>query len=229
MSESKQVFNLDPVEELKRQRKNYNRKKRKQKANSFDSKREFKGPWSKAVSNVYRVLAEEKKIKKKNKKRRERKQKQLLKLKGTSSISFGEAKVAEFLKSNKIMFQREKEFEDLINPKTNKKLRFDFYLPNINICIEYDGKQHFEYTPSIHGNSFDKGQVLVEQQQYRDSVKDEYCRDNNIKMIRISYKEFHKIDDILHEILLKKQIKIEPLEEGLFLKAPSEPTIEGRL
>lgn len=44
-----------------------------------------------------------------------------------------------------VSFEKEKTFIDCVNPKTNFLLRFDFYLPDYNIIIEYDGEQHFKY------------------------------------------------------------------------------------
>ena len=65
---------------------------------------------------------------------------------GCRTESKGEEKVRLILDQLELNFEQEKIFNDCINPKTNAKLRFDFYLPSYNICIEYDGKQHFETT-----------------------------------------------------------------------------------
>lgn len=58
-------------------------------------------------------------------------------------VSKGEEKINFILQELKIKFNTQKTFNDCINPKTNTKLRFDFYLPDYNCCIEYDGKQHY--------------------------------------------------------------------------------------
>ena len=58
--------------------------------------------------------------------------------------SKGEEKIISILSELNIDFEVEKTFNDCINPKTQRKLPFDFYLPNYNTCIEYDGEQHFE-------------------------------------------------------------------------------------
>lgn len=57
--------------------------------------------------------------------------------------SKGEEKITQILLKLNIIFYKEYQFIDCINPKTNTKLRFDFYLPDYNCCIEYDGKQHY--------------------------------------------------------------------------------------
>jgi hypothetical protein len=59
-------------------------------------------------------------------------------------ISKGEDEIEKYLIKNNIEYIREKTFEGCINPKTNKKLRFDFYLPKCNIIIEYHGEQHYK-------------------------------------------------------------------------------------
>jgi very-short-patch-repair endonuclease len=63
------------------------------------------------------------------------------------------------------------------------RLEFDFYLPELNIAIEYDGIQHF--TPVKHFG----GIKALKEQKRRDSEKDQYCINNNIKLLRIPYYE----------------------------------------
>lgn len=94
--------------------------------------------------------------------------------------SKGELKVQEYLRKNKIIFELQKTFENCrhINP-----LFFDFYLPKYNICIEFDGKQHFESIEKWGGN---EGLELI---QLRDSIKTEYCKQNDIPLLRIKYDE----------------------------------------
>lgn len=109
------------------------------------------------------------------------------------SRSKGEIKVENFLIENKINFSTEKTFNDCKNPKTNTKLRFDFYLIDKNICIEYDGQQHFKAV-DMWG-----GEPALKKSKKRDKIKDEYCKNNNIHLLRISYKEniFDKLKNLL--------------------------------
>lgn len=91
-----------------------------------------------------------------------------------------ERKVAKILKSLKYEFFKEVSFKDL-NPTNTSQgyLRFDFYLPAERIAIEYDGKAYH--------NS--------EEQKFRDKLKDEYCKKNNINLIRLTkdnIKDFEK-------------------------------------
>lgn len=103
--------------------------------------------------------------------------------------SKGEQHIAHLLEYNKIKYEREKTFEDCINPESGYKLRYDFYLPDYNILIEYDGKQHFE--PILY---WDKTPDAFEKRKYHDQLKEDYAEKNNIKLIRIPYwelKEWH--------------------------------------
>jgi very-short-patch-repair endonuclease len=103
--------------------------------------------------------------------------------------SKGENKISEWLENRKIQFEREFSFEDLkfINP-----LRFDFFLSDSNTLIEYDGEFHYE---PIFG--LDK----LSEQKYNDHLKDEYCKQKGIKLIRIPYWNFNKIEQILENII----------------------------
>lgn len=55
--------------------------------------------------------------------------------------SKGESEISKFLKKNNIKFIQQKTFKKCKNVRT---LPFDFYLPNYNTCIEFDGEQHFK-------------------------------------------------------------------------------------
>lgn len=92
--------------------------------------------------------------------------------------------IENYLRENNIKFREEVMFDDLRNPKTNKKLRIDLYLEDYNIYIEFDGKQHYEYSKKglFTRKEFDEI-------KYRDTLKDEYCEKNNLKLYRINYKE----------------------------------------
>ncbi len=104
------------------------------------------------------------------------------------SESKGEEKITQWLVQNNIYNKREFKFPDC---KNKKQLPFDFYLPDHNLCIEYDGRQHHEPIEYFGGiNSLAKTQE-------NDQIKTQYCIDNNIELLRISYKEIKQINDIL--------------------------------
>jgi hypothetical protein len=112
------------------------------------------------------------------------------------SESKGESMISKILEKNGYDFEREKKFSNF------QKMRFDFYLkiPN-EVCIEYDGIQHFM---PIFWGSKDKNQSEknFETQKERDEIKNQYCKDNNIWLIRVSYKykTIKEIEDYLIEV-----------------------------
>ena len=99
------------------------------------------------------------------------------------SESIGEMIINNCLENKCLEFKREFKFKDCLHIK---ELRFDFYIPKDNICIEYQGKQHYE--PIDHFGGLDKFNELIK----RDKIKKEYCENNNILLIIIKYD-----DDIL--------------------------------
>ena len=100
-------------------------------------------------------------------------------------ISKGEKLIEEYLKYKDYEFEREKSFDDL---KYYREFRFDFYIPTIktiskdlSIAIEFDGIQHFDKKNYYHNNS------SFDQREMYDLMKTNYCFDNKICLIRISY------------------------------------------
>ena len=112
----------------------------------------------------------------------------------------GEAVIIDILKKEQIDFIREKSF--LNSDKRIQSYRFDFYLPKFNICIEYDGEQHFKYI-----NYFYKSRQDFLKAQERDRRKNSYALSNNISLYRIPYWEIKNIKqfkDILQDKFLVK-------------------------
>lgn len=72
--------------------------------------------------------------------------------------------------------------------KDKRTLPFDFYLPKYNICIEYDGEQHFEPI---------RGKKTFEYIKSHDIIKNNFCKQSNIHLIRVPYWEFNNIEQIL--------------------------------
>lgn len=108
--------------------------------------------------------------------------------------SYNENLISNFLKEKNIMFESEKTFKDL---KLKGKLRFDFYISKLNLIIEFDGKQHFEPV-RFRGISEELALEKFHHTKKTDEIKNQYCIDNNINIIRISY--FDNIYDKLKEI-----------------------------
>lgn len=112
--------------------------------------------------------------------------------------SYGNMKIEHFLQKRKIPFKSEFSFPNLLSEK-NYPLRFDFCifkdfsLNEIDFLIEYDGDIHFV----SRENGWNTAETLKKRQE-RDKIKDDYCLTNNIKLVRINYKE--NLDKRLEEI-----------------------------
>jgi very-short-patch-repair endonuclease len=118
--------------------------------------------------------------------------------------SRGERNIKRFLESNGISYKTQKTFSDCINPSSGQPLRFDFYLTELNICIEFDGVHHFPEDKHFGGNKpawYSK--MDFEGIKYRDRLRDEYCAKVGIEMIRIPYWEKDNINAILSKRLSK--------------------------
>jgi len=110
----------------------------------------------------------------------------------TGNISRGEQLVEEYLKSNNMIFKRQYTFSDC---KNKNVLPFDFAVFNslgdLLCLIEYDGQQHFE--PIDHWG----GEVGFKYRKINDRIKEVYCKERNIPLIRVPYYE-KQIDDYLN-------------------------------
>ena len=128
-------------------------------------------------------------------------------LKGTycpcCNESKGEKFLSKVLTSNNIPFVTQ--FNLVKNPKTNCWLRSDFAILDKDkktlFIIEYDGVQHFKPIDYFGGDA------TLQATQYRDSIKDEYCKENNIPFIRFNYKQSENdITDLLLKQLKKMKL-----------------------
>ena len=112
-----------------------------------------------------------------------------------SSNSKGEEFIKSHLEEMNIKYIRQKYFETLryVNP-----LSFDFYLPEYNSCIEFDGQQHYKPVKWFGGN---EGYELTIK---RDECKNKWCLENNIKLIRIRYDQVSEIAEIISSIKINQ-------------------------
>lgn len=116
----------------------------------------------------------------------------------SGSISMGERTTQQILEGLNLTFETQKTFENLID---KSYLRFDFYLPNGNTCIEYQGRQHYEPIDYFGGEERFNDQVK------KDNLKRQFCKKNNIKLIEIPYYE-KDIKGFLINELNKEILKI---------------------
>lgn len=109
--------------------------------------------------------------------------------------SNGEKAIGWWLDQQGIQYIKQKTFDGC---NDRMPLRFDFYLPEYNILIEFDGQQHFMFVKKFHGT-----QERFIQCQERDKIKDEYANNNDIHLLRIKYSEEKDIDNILSECIIR--------------------------
>ena len=121
----------------------------------------------------------------------------------TKDISNGEYKILKLLEKNKIEFIMEHIFEDC---RSIRPLKFDFFIPKLNTCIEYDGEFHYIINKRMGGVD---NLISI---KIRDTIKNVYCRRNDINLIRIPYWNYKKIETILIE---NKIIPSQAYEETL--------------
>ena len=111
--------------------------------------------------------------------------------------SKGEKKVAVLLERNHLEFEMEKTFDGCKSPK-NRPLRFDFYLPEYQLCIEYHGQHH--YGPV---NKYYKAKLAHERTVIHDKIKKDWLFKNGIFLIEIPHWNFEIFEDPLIEYLTK--------------------------
>jgi hypothetical protein len=104
--------------------------------------------------------------------------------------SKGEELILNWLRLNNIKFIRQHRFK---NCRDIRPLPFDFYLPDYNTCIEYQGRQHYEII-EIWG-----GVKGLADRKRKDIIKHNYCVTENIKLISIKHNEnpLEKLNPIL--------------------------------
>ena len=112
---------------------------------------------------------------------------------GCKKISHGEEKITKILTEASIKYYSQYTFSDCINPESGRVLRFDFFLPDYNYCIEYDGQQHFLEHVQKCSSGWNNYNTYY-QCHKRDLIKDSYCKSHNIGLLRIPYYDYDKIN-----------------------------------
>lgn len=104
----------------------------------------------------------------------------------------GEKIISNELNNRGIRFNTQQTFKDCSHIQT---LRFDFYIPDLNTCIEYDGEFHYMQF------DFTGGEKGLKKQQERDEIKNNYCKENSINLVRIPYFKKKEIPNIIEDIV----------------------------
>lgn len=113
-------------------------------------------------------------------------------------VSKGEKSIINAMEKYGIEYSMQKTFDKCFY---NRKLKFDFFIDSKNIAIEYNGLQHYkivEFSSSPERNAEEFRKVKI-----RDKIKVDYCKNNNIRLITISYKKFNEIDSIIKTIKME--------------------------
>jgi len=129
--------------------------------------------------------------------------------------SKGEKVIRNYLKIYNVNFKEQFRIKDCRN---RRPLPFDFVVlkkdNNLLFLIEYDGEQH--YFPARFSKNKEKMNNKLIQIQKHDKIKDEYCKNNNIRLLRIPYWDFDNIETILDNALKSKNInskmEVPPIE-----------------
>jgi very-short-patch-repair endonuclease len=110
--------------------------------------------------------------------------------------SYGEQVIDNILSKLKVNYVREKEFSEMVSEK-GFPLRLDFYIPEFNIAIEYDGEQH--YNSEMH--------LTNEKYLYYldcDTRKTEYCLSRGINLVRFTKQDLNKMSRKIKSLLINK-------------------------
>lgn len=87
-------------------------------------------------------------------------------------------------------------------------LFMDIFVPGLNLCVEYDGRQHYEFTPHFHATEDD-----FQRQQFNDKRKEQLCKKQGIRLVRVRYDEPATMETVLSKLFM----------EGGFSRAGSVP------
>lgn len=118
----------------------------------------------------------------------------------TSKVSKGESKCKDIIESLSLNYKFQYIIDEKIDSKIANRLYVisDFYIPSLNTIIEYNGKQHYEYTPIFHSDL----NKFVDQVN-RDLLLRQYCKNNGIKLLEIPYLDDNRLEEVIEDFLLK--------------------------
>lgn len=116
--------------------------------------------------------------------------------------SLGEARVRKFLEANGIEYRDQFKIDGY-------SYRYDFYLPDLNLLIEYDGEQH--YRPV----EFFGGEEYFRKTRERDQDKNFLAKTLGFRLIRIPFRSF----DVIESFLSRAIDRLFPYRvDGVFLQ-----------
>lgn len=114
------------------------------------------------------------------------------------SSSKGEALIRTWLENNKVKFDTQYKLPNENMFCKRQYLLADFYLPDLNLIIEMNGEQHYQYVAHFHAKDW-----TFEDQQVRDDTLRAYCKTHRINLLEIKYNEIGRIPKILAKAIKK--------------------------
>lgn len=111
--------------------------------------------------------------------------------------SKGELRLRKFFFDKGIEVIEQQTFEGCV---FKKKLKFDFYVPSLNLCVEWNGEQHYRHVNIYHrrGNSLQK-------QQHKDQIKRDFCKSNNIQLLELDSRVDYDLEEVFKPYLERFQ------------------------
>lgn len=121
-------------------------------------------------------------------------------------LSIGEKKIAKWLTMNNIHYESQKKFNGLVGIG-KRNLRYDFYIPDFNVLIEFNGKQH-ECPMNFSGKSDGTEVINFERTKENYSIKEKFAKEHKIQLIEIWYYDIKNIDTILNNLFGKRMEEV---------------------
>lgn len=103
--------------------------------------------------------------------------------------------IENYLKDNNIQFEREKTFEGFnSNKRLNTPYSFDFFLPEYNLLLEFDGEQHFR--------AFRNNVEKLKKTHENDLIKNQWVKEHLISLVRLNYKHEKNLEENLDRLFI---------------------------
>ena len=118
------------------------------------------------------------------------------------SLSKGEKRVKEYLEKADLPFIHQKSYAGLLG-NGGFPLSYDFYIPQFNLLIEYQGQQH-ERPVDFKGRGKEYAEKCFRTQQEHDERKRKYAQAHNIDLLEIWYWDYENVEEILDKYIGEK-------------------------
>lgn len=134
-------------------------------------------------------------------------------LKCSSTTSKAEQQIMDILIAKGIVFEREKTFDNLRGTTPHSRLRYDFWLPEYKLLIEYDGEHHFVPVRMRGRGTLKQATFLHKRCVENDKRKNVYARKNGYSLLRIRYDEDVELCVINALVNFQRKYETRPLKK----------------